>query len=234
LLIRDGGVRGTVIGLHGALTEISKTAQDVVRAEAGVPCAKVARFTARAGLAGAEFLAGIPGTMGGALAMNAGAFGGETWQRVEMVETVNRLGVIHQRRPEEFQISYRRVIPPAEEWFVAVQLRLRIGDADISLKKIKSLLSRRSRHQPTGVASCGSVFRNPTGDYAARLIDATGLKGYAIGGARVSEKHANFIINTDDASAADIEALIEYVQMRVKQAHGIYLIPEVHIVGDPE
>jgi UDP-N-acetylmuramate dehydrogenase len=233
LLIRDGGVRGTVISLHGALTELSNTARHMVRSEAGVPCAKVARFAAKAGLTGAEFLAGIPGTMGGALAMNAGAFGGETWQRVEVVETVNRLGVIHHRRPEEFQIFYRRVILPEEEWFVAVHLRLQIGEADISLRKIKSLLSRRSRHQPTGVASCGSVFRNPTNDYAARLIEVTGLKGYEIGGARVSEKHANFIINTGNATAADIEALIEYVQLRVQQTHGIQLKLEVHIVGEP-
>jgi UDP-N-acetylmuramate dehydrogenase len=164
--------------------------------------------------------------------MNAGAFGGETWQRVEVVETVNRLGIIHHRRPDEFQISYRRVILPEEEWFVAVHLRLQCGEAGISLRKIKSLLSRRSRHQPTGVASCGSVFRNPTGDYAARLIEATGLKGYQIGGARISERHANFIINTGTATAADIEALIEYVQLQVNKTHGIQLQPEVQIVGE--
>ncbi len=232
LLIRDAGVRGTVIAMHGALSELTKINPSILRAEAGVPCAKVARFAAKQGLTGTEFLAGIPGTMGGALAMNAGAFGGETWQWVEAVETVGRSGRIHHRGPEAFRVSYRHVILPAEEWFVAVHLRLKPGDSQASLKQIRSLLSRRSEGQPTGVASCGSVFRNAPGDFAARLIEAADLKGHVIGGAKVSEKHANFIINTGKATAADIEALINRVRQRVEQVHGIELKPEVRIVGE--
>ncbi|MEN8128690.1 MAG: UDP-N-acetylmuramate dehydrogenase [Pseudomonadota bacterium] len=232
LLIRDAGVRGTVIAMHGALSELTKINPCVLRAEAGVPCAKVARFAAKQGLTGTEFLAGIPGTMGGALAMNAGAFGGETWQWVEAVETVGRSGRIHHRAPEAFRVSYRHVILPAEEWFVAAHLRLKPGDSQACLKQIRSLLSRRSEGQPTGVASCGSVFRNPPGDFAARLIEAADLKGQVIGGAKVSEKHANFIINTGKATAADIEALINRVRQRVEQVHGIELKPEVRIVGE--
>ncbi|MCP4408141.1 MAG: UDP-N-acetylmuramate dehydrogenase [Gammaproteobacteria bacterium] len=232
LLVRDAGVRGTVIAMYGALSELTKINHCILRAQAGVPCAKVARFAAKQGLTGTEFLASIPGTMGGALAMNAGAFGGETWQWVEAVETVGRNGRIHRRGPEEFRASYRHVILPADEWFVAVQLRLMPGDSQTSLQRIRSLLARRSESQPTGVASCGSVFRNPPGDFAARLIDTADLKGRVIGGAKVSEKHANFIINTGKATAADIEALIIAVRRRVEKVHGIKLKPEVQIVGE--
>lgn len=232
LLVRDGGIRGTVIMTSGLLKEIELLDAGLVRAEAGVACAKVARFCARQHLTGAEFLAGIPGTMGGALAMNAGAFGGETWQRVVAVETLDRQGRRHLRRPEEFQVSYRRVIGVAGEWFVAAHLRLRRGDTETGTARIKALLERRSATQPIGLPSCGSVFRNPPGDHAARLIEACGLKGHCIGGACVSEKHANFIINTGAATAADVEALIDHVAARVEQQHGVALVREVHIIGE--
>lgn len=232
LLIRDGGVRGTVIAVHGALNKIERSTKTLIRTEAGVPCAKAARYSAKLGLTGCEFLAGIPGTLGGALAMNAGAFGGETWQCVEKVETVDRCGRIHRRFPDEYKISYRSVIGPAEEWFVAAYLRMQIGSAEASLRKIRTLLSQRSDRQPMGFPSCGSVFRNPPDDHAARLIESAGIKGHAIGGARVSQKHANFIINTGTASSADIEALIEHVRWRVEQTHGIHLVPEVKILGE--
>lgn len=233
VLIRDGGVRGTVIAVHGALNRLGRSTETLIRAEAGVPCAKIARYTAKLGLTACEFLAGIPGTMGGALAMNAGAFGGETWQHVAKVETVDRCGRIHHRYADEYKISYRSVICPSEEWFVAAYLQLQRGSAEASQHRIRSLLSQRSDRQPMGSPSCGSVFRNPPDDYAARLIEATGLKGYAIGGARVSQKHANFIINTGAASAADIEALIDYIRSRVEHIHGIHLIPEVQVIGEP-
>ncbi len=235
LLIRDGGVRGTVIAMHGALGSLTQTTGSTLRAEAGVPCAKVARFGAKRGLAGVEFLAGIPGTMGGALSMNAGAFGGETWQRVIAVETIDRNGLIHYRQANEFKVSYRSVthLASAEEWYLAAHLQLERDDSVAVMHRIKSLLARRSMGQPMGVASCGSVFRNPPGNYAARLIESAGLKGYSIEGAKVSEKHANFILNTGGARAADIEALISFIQQRVKNVHGVRLIPEVHIVGEP-
>ena len=232
LLVRDGGVRGTVIALHGMLDELTLVDSTVVRAGAGVPCAKVARFAARNDLVGGEFLAGIPGTMGGALAMNAGAFGGETWDKVARVETIDRAGRCHQRMADAYTIGYRSVTGPAEEWFIACELVLEAGDGEASQARIRELLNTRGETQPTGQPSCGSVFRNPPGDYAGRLIEACGLKGHCIGGACVSEKHANFIINTGEASAGDIEALIRHVQDTVRQAHGVELIAEVRVIGE--
>ena len=232
LLVRDGGIRGTVIITSGLLNGLQVLESGLLRVEAGVSCAKVARFAARQDLVGAEFLAGIPGTMGGALAMNAGAFGGETWERVAAVESIDRHGKRCVRQPDEYQISYRSVKGPVDEWFVAAHLSLEKGDATEATVKIKALLERRNESQPIGLPSCGSVFRNPKGDYAARLIEACGLKGTCIGGACVSEKHANFIINANNATAADIENLIEKVAATVEQQHGICLIREVHIVGE--
>jgi UDP-N-acetylmuramate dehydrogenase len=231
LLIRDGGFDGTVILLQGRLNDLSIN-DDIVQVEAGVSCAKVARECARAGLVGAAFLAGIPGTMGGALAMNAGAFGGETWSIVRAVRTVDRAGRIRMRAAEAFKVGYREVVRPAEEWFVDCALQLAKGDGAAEQAAIRALLERRAATQPTGLPSCGSTFRNPTGDHAARLIEASGLKGHRIGGAEVSTKHANFIINTGAATAADIEALIAYVRDEVARQQGVTLQTEVHTVGD--
>jgi len=231
LLVRDGGINGAVICTSGVLGKLALLESDLIRAEAGVPCAKLARFSVRFGLTGAEFLIGIPGTTGGALAMNAGAFGGETWPVIETVETMDRHGQRYLRTPEEYKIAYRSVEGPVDEWFIAGHFRLKIARED-GLARTKALLEKRNETQPTGQASCGSVFRNPAGDYAGRLIEVSGLKGYALGGAVVSEKHANFIINSGGASAADIENLIHHVMTCVEMAHGIRLVPEVHIVGD--
>ncbi len=232
LLVRDGGIRGSVIITSGLLNEIELLDEGLVRAEAGVACAKVARFCARKQLVGLEFLAGIPGTMGGALAMNAGAFGGETWEHVAAVETIDCNGQRHLRQPGEFAVTYRHVKGVAGEWFVAAHLRLHRGDSETATARIKELLERRNASQPIGLPSCGSVFRNPDADYAARLIEASGLKGYCVGGACVSDKHANFIINTGNATASDIEALIEHVAAEVESQHGVKLVREVHIVGE--
>lgn len=234
LLVRDGGFPGTVIATSGRLQGLSRVGDGLIRAEAGASCAAVARFAARAGLVGLEFLAGIPGTLGGALAMNAGAFGGETWAQVRRVETLDRHGVVRERLPDEFQVGYRTVGGPAGEWFLAALLALEPGDVEQAQQRIRSLLERRNRAQPIGLPSCGSVFRNPAGDHAARLIEAAGLKGLGRGGAQVSEKHANFIINTGGAKAADIEGLIEQVRDRVLQTSGIALQTEVRIVGVAE
>jgi UDP-N-acetylmuramate dehydrogenase len=232
-LIRDGGFTGTVILTQGCLSEIQMLSQDVVRVEAGVSCAKMARFCARNDLSGGEFWAGIPGTMGGALRMNAGCFNGETWQSVIEVETMTRTGEIRRRHPSEFSISYRHVLGLEEEWFVAASCQLSPGDKNKSLTLIKELLDHRAATQPTGEFNCGSVFRNPPNRYAAVLIESCGLKGKALGGAVVSEKHANFIINHQGtAKATEIESLIQEVQALVREKTSIELRPEVHILGE--
>ncbi len=231
LLVRDGGFDGSVILTKGRFQEI-EIIDDMLSAQAGVSCAKAARESAKQGYCGLEFFAGIPGTIGGALAMNAGAFGGETWENVIKVETIDRNGVIRTRMPEEFEVHYREVSGPAGEFFLRGWFRLQRGDVNKAQQKIRQLLEHRSQTQPTTQPSCGSTFRNPEGDYAARLIEAAGLKGYCIGGACVSEKHANFIINRGDATATDIEQLMGYVQQQVLRQSSISLQAEVHIVGE--
>lgn len=234
LLVRDGGVRGTVIHIGRGLGTLAMVERRTVRAGAGVPCAKLARFCASASLAGGEFFAGIPGTVGGALAMNAGAFGGETWPLVTRVETIDRAGNVRWRDANAFTYAYRHLEAnyAEEEWFTSGEFRLAPGSADESRAQIRSLLKQRASSQPTGQRSCGSVFKNPPGDYAGRLIEATGLKGTRVGGARVSEEHANFIINDGDASAADVEALIASVRERVEASTGVTLEAEVRLVGE--
>lgn len=236
LLVRDGGIRGTVIGLQGALSEfhVHENRDDavVIYTEAGVPCAQLARFSAKLGLTGGEFFAGIPGTIGGALAMNAGAFGGETWRQVLQVETIDRHGNLHVRAPADYVIGYRSVSRPDAEWFTAAYLQFDRDSARTAEARIKELLNKRGATQPIGVYSCGSVFRNPAGDFAARLIESAGLKGYRIGGANVSEKHANFIVNDGTGSALHIEQLIQHVRRSVEEKTGVLLQPEVLIVGE--
>lgn len=234
LLVRDGGVSGTVIATFRALGGMARVDEQRVRVEAGVACPQVARFCSQQGLCGVEFLAGIPGTMGGALAMNAGAFGGETWSHVESVETMDRHGGRHTRTPRDYRIGYRSVEGPVGEWFVAAVLQLKRGDSAEVSERIRELLDKRKATQPLNQPSCGSVFRNPPGDHAARLIETAGLKGLRIGDACVSEKHANFIVNLGAARAADVEALIAQVMERVEAAHGVRLVPEVRIVGEPD
>ncbi len=231
LLVRDGGIQGVVIAAARALRDIEKLDGHRVRAGSGLPCTQLARQCIRWGLGPSEFFAGIPGTVGGALAMNAGAHGGETWERVESVRTIDRGGQVHERGPAEYTVGYRSVAGPADEWFVEATFRF---DPDVtpSAETLKSMLERRKATQPLGLPSCGSVFRNPPGDHAARLIEAAGLKGYRIGGAEVSPKHANFIINTGSATATDIEQLIGHVQQTVADVHGVKLQHEVRIVGE--
>lgn len=230
-LVRDGGFRGTAIITQGCLNEYVLLDDSHIKAQAGVACGQLARFCARNGLVGLEFFAGIPGTVGGALRMNAGAYGGETWSFVESVETVSRDGTLHRCTPSEYDIAYRHVASPREEWFLSGTFLLKSGDADAAKQYIRDMLQKRNASQPTNLPNGGSVFRNPPGDHAARLIEACGLKGYRIGGASISEKHANFIVNDQSAKASDIEALIELMIETVKQQFGIQLQPEVHVVG---
>jgi UDP-N-acetylmuramate dehydrogenase len=232
LLVRDGGVRGTVIIMHNVLTGL-KIDGDLVYAEAGVTCGKLAKFCAKESKQGAEFFAGIPGTLGGALAMNAGCYGTETWNVVNSVTTINKQGELKRRVAKEFIASYRHVDMPVDgEWFIASWIELHSGNARESAQKIKDLLAARLASQPLNLPSAGSTFRNPPGDYAARLIEASGLKGYTIGGAQVSEKHANFIVNIDHANALDIELLIKHIRETVLEKHGVALQQEVKVIGE--
>ena len=234
LLVRDGGVRGTVVLMHNVLTTLQMDGE-AVYVEAGVTCAKLAKFCAKEARQGAEFFAGIPGTLGGALAMNAGCYGSETWNVVKRVTTINKRGELNTRDAAEFIPSYRHIdMPVSDEWFEAAWLRLEHGDAQESAQKIKGLLAKRLAAQPLNQPSAGSTFRNPPGDFAARLIEASGLKGYIIGGAQVSEKHANFIVNIGGANALDIELLIQHMRETVLEKQGVALQQEVKVLGELE
>ena len=244
LLVRDGGFEGTVVLTTPTLHGLTIDANDpqLVTAGAGVASPHVAKFAAKHHLAGAEWLAGVPGSIGGALAMNAGCYGTETWDQVVDCTTVDRNGVLHTRTAADFEIGYRHVVPKiphslllgkggASEWFVAARFRFLPGDATTAQARIKELLARRMASQPLDKPNAGSTFRNPPGDFAARLIELCGLKGFTIGGAQVSMKHANFIINTSTATAADIENMIVYMRATVKEKTGVELVREVKIVG---
>jgi len=259
LLVRDGGLRGTVLLMHSALSELRMDG-DAIYAQAGVPGAKLARFAASNNLCGAEFFAGIPGTLGGMLAMNAGCYGSETWQKVQRVQVLTRSGELLQRTPQEYEIGYRHValrekgeggrenggeaaregftlLPsplslPDEEFFVAAWLHFEQGDVEAARQEIKALMEKRSASQPVQLPNAGSVFRNPPGNHAAKLLEGCGLKGKRSGGAQVSEKHANFIVNVGAATAADIENLINEVRATVLQQTGTDLHPEVKIIGE--
>jgi UDP-N-acetylmuramate dehydrogenase len=258
LLVRDGGLRGTVLLLYGALDELRMDGENMLYAQAGVPGAKLARFAAQHHLGGAEFFAGIPGTLGGMLAMNAGCHGSETWQKVACLQVVTRSGELLERTPDEYEIGYRHValrekgegrrekggaaaegftLPSSllflpQEFFVSATLKFDVGDGALARETSKVLLDKRSASQPLELPNAGSVFRNPPGNHAAKLIEGCGLKGKRIGGAQVSEKHANFIVNTGGATAADIENLIGEVRETVLQQTGVELHPEVKIIGD--
>ena len=265
LLVRDGGIAATAIFTHPGLQSMhivgaagdsgdatpaahagdaaiaanAANARDTVTiiAEVGVAAPKLARFAANHSLEGAEFLAGVPGTVGGALTMNAGCYGSETWEHASAAEVIDRDGRITSRDRDQFDIGYRHVSAQfttlgRDAWFVSGTFEFARGDSDRSRQRIKELLAKRVATQPLQLPNAGSVFRNPDGDHAARLIQGCGLKGFAIGGARVSEKHANFIVNPAGVgNAHDIETLIAHVRHVVADRTGIELEPEVRIVG---
>lgn len=236
LLVRDGGVKGTVISLKGVMNDFTIT-DNKVSVMAGVTCAKLASAAAKQGLSGATFLVGIPGTLGGALAMNAGAHGAEIWDYVERVTMLSPNGEMLDLAKSEFDIAYRHASfkgkpDLANHCFVAAELSFESGDKAALQNELKAFLTQRAEKQPVNQRSCGSVFTNPEGDFAARLIQECGLKGYQIGGAQVSEKHANFIVNTGTASAADIESLIQYLQETVAEKQGVQLSTEVRMIGE--
>jgi UDP-N-acetylmuramate dehydrogenase len=232
VLVRDGGFRGVVVSLKEGLDRLERVGPTRLHADAGVPCARVARQCIKWSLGPAAFFAGIPGTIGGALSMNAGAWGGETWPHVAEVDIVDRAGECRTRLAREYRWGYRSVESPArDEWFVAARFEF-VPAPDASADTIRTLLERRRDAQPIGTWSGGSTFTNPPGDHAARLIETAGLKGYRIGGAVVSAKHANFLINEGSATASDIERLIGHVRAEVEARHGVRLTPEVRIVGE--
>ena len=234
LLVRDGGVRGVIVSTPGAFTRIERRSQTRIYVEASVPCARVARSCQNWGLSQGEFLGGIPGTLGGALAMNAGSFGDETWRHVMTVESIDRRGTRRMRQRDEFKVGYRSVEWPAgemQEWFLSAEMQFE-PRTPAQTPTVQSLLQRRRETQPTGDWSCGSVFKNPPGDHAARLIEAAGLKGYRIGDAVVSEKHANFIVNEGKAHASELEKLIAHVCATVQEIYNVTLETEVRIIGE--
>ncbi len=234
VLISDQGLRGTVVHLLSASASLKiNDSEPKLRVDASVPCAQLAKFCAKHGFLGAEFFAGIPGTLGGAMAMNAGAWGSETWTHLVEVEVVNRQGQCFRRWAKDYKIRYRQVITPyPDEWFMAGYFDFKPGGDSVAIRaKIKALLKTRSEKQPIGVFSCGSVFKNPPNDYAARLIEASKLKGIRRGGAVVSTKHANFIINEGKACAQDVYDLIFHIQAIVLHEHQVLLEPELRFLG---
>ncbi|CAL7960750.1 UDP-N-acetylenolpyruvoylglucosamine reductase [Gammaproteobacteria bacterium] len=233
VLVRDRGIKGLVVYLRNCLNGLSELDDFTLRAEAGVGLARLLQKCLDSSMCNAVFMAGIPGTVGGALAMNAGANGDCIWNHVTCVETINRFGEIKLRQAKEFIANYRQVIGlAAEEWFVAAQLVFTRDNTQEMQLQVSECLQKRRNSQPLDLPNCGSVFRNPQGDYAARLIETSGLKGKQIGGAKISEKHANFIVNCGMASAVDVEALIQEIMLTVKLEHGVDLVPEVHILGE--
>jgi UDP-N-acetylmuramate dehydrogenase len=232
LLVRDGGIRGVVIDTTSGLTRLERVNDTTITCEAGVPCARIARQCIKWGLAPAEFLAGIPGVLGGALAMNAGAFGGETWPRVRSVDVCDARGVARRRDAREYSYGYRHIVPPAPgEFFLAAALQFE-SRPGLTEEAMRELLAKRKEKQPIGEWSCGSTFTNPEGDHAARLIEAAGLKGFRIGDIMVSPKHANFLVNVEAATAADVEKLVAHIQQVVSGKFGVTLTPEFRTVGE--
>jgi UDP-N-acetylmuramate dehydrogenase len=235
LLVRDGGFQGMIIRTSKGLDAIAVKSSNRLYVESGVSCAKVARTAARNNLTGVEFLAGVPGSFGGALAMNAGAFGGETWEWVESIECVDRKGQCSELASSNVKFGYRNVNLPENNWILGGVLALEMAAGDYDGKdKIRSLLDQRGATQPIQSANAGSVFKNPPGDFAARLIEEAGLKGREIGDAAISSIHANFIVNKGNATSGDIERLIQMSRERVRQHCGIELDLEVRVIGSAE
>ena len=231
VLIRDGGVKGLVIYTRGLVEH--RMESDGLYAEVGIASAKIAKLFAKAQWLGGSFLAGIPGSLGGALVMNAGAFGGETWSLVQKVLVLEDDGSLSIRDATDFQAGYRSIVGPKGLGFVGAWLKGIVGESKQAEREMADCLLRRKQTQPIGTLNAGSVFKNPPGDYAARLIEASGLKGSWQGDAQISEKHANFIVNHGRAKSEDVECLVRRVQETVQARFGVQLETEFKILGEP-
>ena len=233
ILVRDGGIRGVVISTKSFLKEIEKTSEYLYKVEAGVACVELALFCQKNGIGPAAFFSGIPGSIGGALTMNAGSFGMETWDLVIEAEVINEKGDISFLEKESFDIAYRTVTFPFRLWFLSCSMSLS-SDEQTTKDNLIELRNQRIKTQPLSEDTCGSVFKNPPGNFAGALIEGSGLKGFKIGSASISEKHANFIVNQGGATAGDIENLINHTRQVVKKNYDIDLQPEVRIMGEKE
>jgi UDP-N-acetylmuramate dehydrogenase len=231
ILVRDGGVKGVVISTRKSFNKIELMDKSSCKVEAGISCFELAMYATKNNLGPAAFFSGIPGSIGGALTMNAGCFGSETWEFVKSVEVIDRNGEIYHLDPKEFSISYRSVSFPFPLWFLSCDMVF--PDRGVTtVEELKILRDSRLERQPLTENTCGSVFKNPDGNHAGDLIERSGLKGFRVGGCAVSEKHANFIVNDKGATARDIETLIKHIQNTVKDRFGIDLDTEVRIIGE--
>jgi len=231
ILVRDAGIRGVVISTKSFLKEIEKTSKYLYKVEAGVACVELALFCQKNGIGPAAFFSGIPGSIGGALTMNAGSFGMETWDLVIEVEVINEKGDISFLEKESFDIAYRTVTFPFRLWFLSCSMSLS-SDEQTTKDNLIELRNQRIKTQPLSEDTCGSVFKNPPGNFAGALIEGSGLKGFKIGSASISEQHANFIVNEGGATARDIENLIKHTRQAVREKFDIDLQPEVRIIGE--
>jgi len=231
VLIRDGGISGCIICLKNTLNGCSFKNEEYVF-DAGLSCMKIAQITARENYQGLEFLCGIPGSLGGALAMNAGCYGGNIWDHVSTVSLINNNGRIIRKNKNDFIINYRSTSLEENNFFISAVFKLKKNKLENSLEIIKKFLKDRRLKQPTGLLSCGSVFKNPHNLHAAKLIESIGLKGYKIGGAYISEKHANFIISDRFTKSIDIEKLINFTQKEVLKKKEVILETEVKFIGN--
>lgn len=232
LLVRDGGIQGLVIKIGEAMSRWSMV-NNVLWAEAGAILAKMARETAKRGLAGLTWAAGIPASLGGAAVMNAGAFGHSFYEHLKAVEIVNEGGLVETVDAAALQHGYRSTSLQVRDVVVtAVSLQLQPGDVDTLTEEVETILRRRREKQPLDYPSAGSVFKNPAGDHAGRLVEAAGLRGLRRGQVQVSPKHGNFIVNLGGGSARDILLLMADVQQKVKATFGYELEPEVCIIGE--
>ena len=231
VLIRDNGIKGYVVCLKKSLNNFHIYGKNKFIFEAGLSCMKIAQISAKENLTGLEFLCGVPGTLGGALKMNAGCYGGNIWDNVFDVTLINKKGNLVKKTKDDFKISYRNVELDENNFFVSASFNLKKNKMNDSQNIIKDFLKNRRSNQPTGLPSCGSVFKNPKNLYAAKILDSLGLKGYRIGGAYISEKHANFIITEKSAKSKDIEKLISFIQKKVYEDKKISLETEVKFIG---
>ena len=230
LLVADRGIRGVV--LQNAWRDASVDGE-IVEASSGTELAHVAARAARAGVEGLEWMATVPGTVGGAVHGNAGAFGGETADALVDTELMDLNGHRWRSRADELGYAYRTsALQGTPVICVRARFRGRIGDRANAVRRIKEMANERMAKQPLTLPNTGSIFRNPPGDHAGRLVEAAGLKRRTVGGAMVSERHANFIVNTGTATAADVRALMEICQREVQERFGVSLVPEVELVGE--